>query len=225
MTGRNAASATIRIAAIVALIGIGLSIALVAWHERVAPDGDGATADHLSIAVVLLLVSAAAMVLVAVLVARALPSANDRFAGIEPLSSVRSDEQAEGDLALAAGSALPVPLARMGHLMSIGGLIRGFCHELNNELGPVQGYAELLCGDARLSELHRRQIARIRDATKTALADIRGFGSALGWSDDPANITRLGEMAEAAARSAQAAITTRIELDLPTGADVEVTAT
>ena len=109
--------------------------------------------------------------------------------------------------------------------MSIGGLIRGFCHELNNELGPVQGYAELLCGDTRLSELHRRQIARIRDATKMALADIRGFGSALGWSGDPTNITRLGEMAAEAARSAQAAIATKIELDLPAGADVEVTAT
>ena len=74
------------------------------------------------------------------------------------------------------------------HLMSVGNLIRGFCHEMNNELGPVQGYAELLCGDARLSELHRRQIARIRDATKLALADIRGFGSALGWSGDPTRI-------------------------------------
>jgi signal transduction histidine kinase len=225
MTSRNAASTTIRIAAIVALIGIGVAIALMAWHERMLPDGDFAFSGHLRIAVVLLLVSAAAMILVAVLVARALPPASERPTAIEQPSADRSGERAEGDLALTASSGMPVPLARMGHLMSIGGLIRGFCHELNNELGPVQGYAELLCGDTRLSELHRRQIARIRDATKSALADIRGFGSALGWSDDPANITRLGEMAEAAARSAQAAITTRIELDLPTGADVEVTAT
>lgn len=223
MTGRNAASTTIRIAAIVALIGIGLAIASIAWHERLLPHGDAG--DHLRVAVALLLISAVALVLVAVLIARALPSAGERAAALEHLSPGRTDEHAEGDPALTIGSALPVPLARMGHLMSIGGLIRGFCHELNNELGPVQGYAELLCGDTRLSELHRRQIARIRDATKSALADIRGFGSALGWSDDPANITRLGEMAEAAARSAQAAITTRIELDLPTGAEIEVTAT
>lgn len=219
MTGRGAASTAIRIAAIVALIGVGLAIALMAWHERIPPHSD----NHLRIAIVLLLVSAAAMVLVAVLVARALQPASERPAAIEQPIVGRPDQRAGGDLAPSLD--LPVPLARMGHLMSIGGLIRGFCHELNNELGPVQGYAELLCGDTRLSELHRRQIARIRDATKTALADIRGFGSALGWSDDPANITRLGAMAGEAARSAQAAIATKMELDLPAGADVEVTAT
>jgi signal transduction histidine kinase len=225
MIGRNAASRTIRVAAIVALIGIGLAIAVMAWHERILSHGEGSGDGHLRIAVVLLLASAAAMVVVAVLIARALPSSGTRPAAFEQPAAGRIDERAEGDLALTTSSGLPVPLARMGHLMSIGGLIRGFCHELNNELGPVQGYAELLCGDTRLSELHRRQIARIRDATKSALADIRGFGSALGWSDDPANITRLGEMAEAAVRSAQAAITTKIELDLPAGAEVEVTAT
>ena len=225
MIGRNVASRTIRVAAIVALIGIGLAIAVMAWHERMLSDGAGIADGHIRIAVGLLLVSAAAMVLVAVLIARALPSAGARSAAFEQPAADRGDANVDGELALTTSSGLPVPLARMGHLMSIGGLIRGFCHELNNELGPVQGYAELLCGDTRLSELHRRQIARIRDATKNALADIRGFGSALGWSDDPANITRLGEMAEAAARSAQAAITTKIELDLPAGAEVEVTAT
>jgi hypothetical protein len=221
MTGRSAASPAIRIAAIVALIGIGLAIALMAWHERMPLHSD----HHVGIAISLMLVSAAAMILVAVLIARALPPSNERPETIEQPTIDRSDKRAESDLGLTASSGLPVPLARMGHLMSIGGLIRGFCHELNNELGPVQGYAELLCGDTRLSELHRRQIARIRDATKLALADIRGFGSALGWSSDPTNITRLGEMAAEAARSAQAAIATKIELDLPAGADVEVTAT
>jgi signal transduction histidine kinase len=227
MTGGSAASPAIRIAAIVALIGIGLAIALMAWHERMTQAGADmahvATGGYLRIAIVLLLVSAAAIILVAVLVARALPLAGERPAAIEQPAAERAAERAEGELTPGAG--FPVPLARIGHLMSIGGLIRGFCHELNNELGPVQGYAELLCGDTRLSELHRRQIARIRDATKVALADIRGFGSALGWSSDPTNITRLGEMAAEAARSAQAAIATKIELDLPAGADVEVTAT
>ena len=225
MTSGNAASTAIRIAAIVALIGVGLAIALLAWHERMLPYSDVAFGGHLRIAVGLLLVSAAAMILIAVLIARALPPASERSTAIEQPAADRSDQRAGGDLSLTASSGLPLPLARMGHLMSIGGLIRGFCHELNNELGPVQGYAELLCGDTRLSELHRRQIARIRDATKSALADIRGFGSALGWSDDPTNITRLGEMAAEAARSAQAALTTKIELDLPAGAEIEVTAT
>jgi signal transduction histidine kinase len=229
MTGRSAASPAIRIAAIVALIGIGLAIALMAWHERMtgtqagADMADVAAGGYLRVAIILLLVSAAAIILIAILVARALPPAGERAATIEQPAAERAAERADGALTSSAG--LPVPLARIGHLMSIGGLIRGFCHELNNELGPVQGYAELLCGDSRLSELHRRQIARIRDATKLALADIRGFGSALGWSGDPANITRLGETAGEAARSAQAAIATKIEVDLPAGADVEVTAT
>ena len=229
MTGRSAASPAIRIAAIVALIGIGLAIALTAWHERMndLPAGTDmahvAGGGYLSIAIMLLLVSAVAIILIAVLVAHVLPPAGERPAAIEQPAAEHAADRANGELT--PGTGLPVPLARIGHLMSIGGLIRGFCHELNNELGPVQGYAELLCGDTRLSELHRRQIARIRDATKLALADIRGFGSALGWSDDPADITRLGEMAAEATRSAQAAIATKIELDLPTGADVEVTAT
>lgn len=225
MTGRGTASPAIRIAAIVALIGIGLAVALMAWHERMGDmvPGPVAVVGYLRIAIVLLLVSAAAIVLIAVLVARALPPVGERPAAIEPPAAEHAEKRAGNELA--AGSALQIPLARMGHLMSIGGLIRGFCHELNNELGPVQGYAELLCGDTRLSDLHRRQITRIRDATKAALADIRGFGSALGWSSDPTNITRLGEMAAEAARSAQAAIATKIELDLPAGAEVEVTAT
>jgi len=232
MTGRSAASLAIRAGAIVALIALGLAIALIAWQERLASATIGSASDpamlltisgHLRIAVLLLLVSAAAVILVAVLVARALPATNERPAATVQAVEDSAIEQAAAEMT--ATSALPVPLARIGHLMSIGSLIRGFCHELNNELGPVQGYAELLCGDPRLSELHRRQIARIRDATKIALADIRSFGAALGWSNDPTHITRLGDMTAEATRSAQAAIATRIELDVPTGADVEVTAT
>lgn len=223
MTGRIAASTTIRIAAIVAILAISIAIALIAWQDQVI--GDLAGRSHLRIAIGLLLVSAAAILLVAALLARALLPAGERQAAIEQPAADGTGDRAGGDPMLTIGADLPVPLARIGHLMSIGSLLRGFCHELNNELGPVQGYAELLCGDTRLSELHRRQIARIRDATKNALADIRGFGSALNWSGDPADITRLGAMAADAARSAQAAITTKIELDLPAGADVDVTAT
>lgn len=223
MTSRIAASTTIRIAAIVAILAIGIAIALIAWQDQVM--GHLAGRSHLRIAIGLLLVSAAAMLLVAALLARALLPAGERPTAMEQPAADGSGERTAGDPTLTTGADLPVPLARIGHLMSIGSLLRGFCHELNNELGPVQGYAELLCGDTRLSELHRRQIARIRDATKNALADIRGFGSALNWSGDPADITRLGAMAADAARSAQAAITTKIELDLPAGADVDVTAT
>jgi signal transduction histidine kinase len=227
MTGRGAASLAMRAGAIVALIALGLAIALIGWQERVTSTADPAAliavGGHLRIAMLLLVVGAAAVALVAVLMARALPAVSERSAAAEQAVKDRAAEQAPADMALTSG--LPVPLARIGHLMSVGGLLRGFCHELNNELGPVQGYAELLCGDARLSELHRRQIARIRDATKVALADIRSFGAALGWSNDPTQVTRLGDMVSEAARSAQAAIATRIELDVPAGADVEVTAT
>jgi hypothetical protein len=227
MTGGGATSIAVRIAAIVALIGIGLAIALVAWYERMTygdPATSAAAGSHLPIAILLLVVSAAATVLVALLIERTLPAGGDPSAAADQAAQHPAGQGDVGAAPLPA-SALPMPLARIGHLMSIGGLTRGFCHELNNELGPVQGYADLLCGDSRLSELHRRQIARIRDATKVALADIRSFGNALGWSGDPAHVTRLGEMAADAARSAQAAIATEIELDLPAGADVEVTAT
>lgn len=232
MTGRSSANLAIRAGAIIALIALGLAIAVIAWQERLTSAAIGSVPDpaalvavtgHLRIAILLLLVGAAAVMLVAILVARALPTASERPAATVQAVEDNAAEQAAADIA--AASALPVPLARIGHLMAVGSLIRGFCHELNNELGPVQGYAELLCGDTRLSELHRRQIARIRDATKIALADIRSFGAAIGWSSDPTHITRLGDMAVEATRSAQAAIATRIELDVPAGADVEVTAT
>ena len=82
MTGRSASSPAIRIAAIVALIGIGLAIALIAWHERMTQAGADmahvAAGGYLRITIILLLVSAAAIILVAVLVARALPPAGER---------------------------------------------------------------------------------------------------------------------------------------------------
>lgn len=232
MTSKGSAGLAIRAGAIVALVALGLAIALIAWQERltnaILDANDHAAAldairSHLRIAVLLLLVGAAAVVLIAVLVARAVPTTGERQMSMEHPAEDRSADH--GTVEMTPASALPISLAQIGHLMSVGSLIRGFCHELNNELGPIQGYAELLCDDARLSELHRRQIARIRDAAKIALADIRSFGAALGWSSDPAHVTLLGEMAAEAARSAQAAIATRIELDIPTGTDVEVTAT
>ncbi|WP_119304237.1 hypothetical protein [Dongia deserti] len=231
MTGKGAASLTIRAGAIVALIALGLAIALVAWQERLASAAIETSSDpatvlgisfYLRLAILLLLIGAAAVILVAVLVARALSMATERLVPEQAVDPGTTERDAAD---LAPSSDLPVPLARMGHLMSVGSLLRGFCHELNNELGAVQGYAELLCGDTRLSELHRRQVARIRDATRTALADIRSFGAALGWSGDPVHITRLGEMAAEAARSAQTAIATKIEVEVPSGSDVEVTAT
>ncbi|MGH6894508.1 MAG: hypothetical protein ACREEP_19850 [Dongiaceae bacterium] len=228
MIGKAAAGLAIRVGAIVALIALALAIALIAWQERLASasiesTGIVAIAGYLRIAMLLLLVSAAAVVLLAILVVRAVPPASEMNAAGDDAGGGRSDGNAGVEWSPPSG--LPVPLARIGHLMSIGSLIRGFCHELNNELGPVQGYAELLCGDARLNELHRRQIARIRDATKIALADIRSFSAALGWSNDPAHVTRLGDLAAEAARSAQAALATRIELEIAPGAEVEVTAT
>jgi len=186
MTGKGAASLTIRAGAIVALIALGFAIALIAWQERLASATIETAADpatllaissYLRIAMLLLLIGLASVILVLVLVAGGMPAA-ERPAPERAIDRAAS-EQAAAELS--ASSDLPIPLARMGHLMSIGGLIRGFCHELTNELAPVQGYADLLCGDARLSELHRRQVARIRDATRTALADIRSFGSGVGW--------------------------------------------
>ncbi len=232
MSSRRATGFAIRAGAIVALTALALAIALIAWQERLTTEALQSASDaaqlaaiagYLRIAMLLLLVSAAAVILVALLVARSQPDSGEKPPVAEPATP--STPGAGASLDMAPGSSLSVPLARMGHLMSVGNLIRGFCHELNNELGPVQGYAELLCGDTRLSELHRRQIARIRDATKVALADIRSFGAALGWSNDPTHVTRLGDMAAEATRSAQAAIATKIELEVAPGAEVDVTAT
>lgn len=232
MTGGRATGLAIRVGAIVALVVLGLALALIAWQERIASGGPDPSADaatlaaiggHLRLAALLLLVGIVAVVVMAALIMRALVASGERQAMIDQEAADEGAARSGGDLASA--NALPVPLARFGHLMSAGGLIRGFCHQLNNELGPVQGYAELLCGDARLSELHRRQVARIRDATKAALADIRGFGAALGWSNDPAQVTRLGDIAREAARSAQAALPARITVETTAGAEVEVTAT
>ena len=230
MNRKRAARLAIRAGAIVALIAIGLAIALIAWQERLASSAietipDPATilgiSSNLRIAILLLLIGAASVILIVVLIARVIPAASAHSAE----ETINSDAADEAAITAPANADLPMPLARMGHLMSVGNLIRGFCHELTNELGPVQGYAELLCDDARLSEPHRRQVIRIRDATRTALADIRGFAAAIGWSADPAHITRLGEMATEAARSAQATIASRIELELPAGSEVEVIAT
>ena len=232
MIERNATGWAIRTGVIVGLIALGLAIALIAWQERLASGGSGSSPDaetfvgistHLRIAVLLLLISLAAVALVAALMIRTLSAPHAHVLHPDEAAAEPATEQNPVDPI--QSSALPVPLARMGHLMSVGNLLRGFCHELNNQLGPVQGYAELLCEDTRLSELHRRQVARIRDATRTALADVRSFGAALSWSGDPTHITRLGEMVSEAARSAQATMATRMEIEVPTDTDVEVTAT
>jgi hypothetical protein len=232
MTGRSIAGLAVRIGTIVALVALGLAIALIAWQERMASAIPGSATDpamlaviasRLRVALLLLLVGIGAVTVVSILVVRAIAASGEWPAATERTADDETVLRSAADLPSA--STLPVSLARVGHLMSVGGLIRGFCHQLNNELGPVQGYAELLCGDAQLSELHRRQVARIRDATKAALADIRGFGAALGWSNDPGQVTRLGEIAMEAAGSAQAALPTRIRVDVSAGADIEVTAT
>jgi hypothetical protein len=232
MIERNAAGWAIRAGVIVGVIALGLAIALIAWQERLASGVLGSSPDaetfvgistHLRIALLLLLISLAAAVLIAALVTRTLPAPHAQ--AIPPDETAAEPAAEQNPVDPIQSSALPVPLARMGHLMSVGNLLRGFCHELNNQLGPVQGYAELLCEDIRLSEIHRRQVARIRDATRIALADVRSFGVALSWSADPTHITRLGEMVSEAARSAQATMATRIEIEVPTDTDVEVTAT
>jgi signal transduction histidine kinase len=233
MTPRKAASLAIRSGAIVALVALGLALALVAWQEQqTSAAAAGSIPDpallatignHLRYAIILLLIGAAAIAVVAVLIVRALPRTNSQPA--DSAQAVAPDSSEDAQVDISSSSALPVSLAQVGHLVSVGNLIRGFCHELTNQLGPVQGYAELLCDDGHLSELHRRQIARIRDATRTALADVRSFAAALGWSNDPAHVTRLGDMAAEAARSAEAALSARIGVEVAPGAEVEVTAT
>lgn len=239
MRAGRSANLAIGACAVLALAAIGLALGLIAWQERLASTAADAAAGpvtlaplgtSLRVALVLLLIGLAASLLAAVLAVRAASGLRvPPLPSDEPATSERSGptvpETFQRPAPVPQGPAFPVSLSRVGHLLSLGGLVRGFCHQLNNELGPIQGYADLLCGDPRLSELHRRQVARVRDATKIALADIRSFGAVVGWSGDPAQVARLGEMAVEAARSAQAAMTTRIDVDAPTGTEVEVTAT
>ncbi len=215
----------LRVGLIVALVSLSLAIAFVAQQLQTSPADAGAVPGQWYVPLALMLVSLA--VLGYLLLALARDKAGD--------NSTAKNDAAQALLETAAAttpkpvdlrpsySVLPSPEA--GHLMATGALIRRLCHELNNALGPIQGFAELLGNDQRISEAQRRQAAKIGDATAAAQGAVQNFAAALAWSSDHATAVELGAMTRAAAAAAQAAIGQPIAVTLPPGRDIQITAT
>ena len=212
-----------------ALVALGLAIGFIAQQERTASlavqNGDLADLStvpgKLRIALALLLIAIIALGYLIFATAR-----RATRAGQEP----RSEAAADGapapsiDLMPEVTETGPLLSTEAGQMLSTGGLIRRFCHELNNTLNPVQGYADLLTNDERLSDLHRRHVTKIAQSTTAALRDIQSFASALNWSARRGTPVQLNDAVAAAAAVARAAIGARLAVEVLPGGDVRVTA-
>jgi hypothetical protein len=119
----------------------------------------------------------------------------------------------------------PLLSTEAGQMIATGGLMRHFCHELNNTLNPVQGYADLLINYERLSDLHRRHVTKISQSAAIALRDIQHFAAALDWSGRRDTPVHHDETVAAAAAVARAAIGGRLAVDIQPGGNVQITAT
>ena len=222
------ASAAIRGALIGSLIALGLSIAFIAQQERTASLAiqNGAWADlssvpgRLRIVLALLLISMIALSYLIFAITRRSATEADRTADAYDAASAATidalpDRNTPG----------PLLSTEASQMISMGGLLRRFCHELNNTLNPVQGYSDLLVNDERLSDLHRRHVAKIAQSAAIALRDIERFAAALNWSGRRGTSVHLDETVAAAAVVAQSAIGTRLTVEIQTGGNVQTTAT
>jgi signal transduction histidine kinase len=217
----------IRGALIAALCALAVAIGLLAEHERAATaalqDLGGPSPVVLRLVLALLLGVLLAFGYLLFLVTRrgAPPPAthsSDAAALLEAEPPApRSDDIRPSHALLPSGEA--------GQMLAAGALVRRVSHELNNSLGPIQGYAELLSNDQRISEQHRRQAGRIAEATALAMRTVRDFSGALTWSNDRAAGASLGATVKAAAAAGQAALGRPIEVDLQSDSDVLITAT
>jgi CheY-like chemotaxis protein len=226
--GMGKTSTAIRAALIGALIALGLSIAFLAQQERTASLAieNGAWTDlssvpgKLRIALALLLISMIAIGYVIFAVARRNAAEADRTVEVPDAAQAAAIGQLSDPNAIG-----PLLSAEAGQMISTGGLMRRFCHELNNTLSPVQGYAELLVNDERLSDLHRRHVTKIAQSAAIALQDIQRFASALNWSGRRGTPVHLDKTVAAAAAVAQSAIGARLAVDIQQGGNVQITAT
>jgi hypothetical protein len=224
--GKN--STAVRAALIGALIALGLAIAFLAQQERTASLAieSGAWMDlssvpgKLRIALVLLLISMIALGYVIFAVARRGAAEADRAAMAPDAASAPAIGELPDPNVIG-----PLLSAEAGQMISTGGLMRRFCHELNNTLNPVQGYADLLINDERLSDLHRRHVTKIAQSAAIALRDIQRFASALNWSGRRGTPVHLDETVAAAAAVAQSAIGARLAVDIQPGGNIQITAT
>lgn len=215
----------LKIGLIAALVSLSLAIAFVAQQQHASLADQAAGSSQWYVALTLMLVSLAILVYLLLALARNRSSA----------SSTAKADAAQSLLETAAASAPKqvelrpsyslLPSSEAGQLMAAGALMRRLCHELNNALGPIQGFAELLGDDPRIGEAQRRQAAKIGDATAAAQRAVQDFAAVLTWSSDHATAVNLGAMTRAAAAAARAAIGRPIAVTLPPGRDIQITAT
>lgn len=212
-----------------ALVVLALAAGFVALQERATSlalqsgdlSGLSAAPTGLRIALALLvLVIAALGYLIFVVVRRAdggatAPRADEGAESATPAPADQLQETADSG---------PLLSTEAGSMIAIGGLVRRFSHELANTLNPVQGYADLLIEDQRLSDLHRRHVGRIAQATATALRDLQSIGAALNWSTLRATPAQLDKTVAAAVAVAQSAIGARVRVAIMPGGDVLLTA-
>jgi hypothetical protein len=221
-------STAMRAALIGALIALGLSIAFIAQQERAASLAiqAGAWADlaavpgKLRIALALLLISMIALGYLIFATARRATAEQDSATDASDATPAPAMDQLPD-----ANVARPLLSTEAGQMISTGGLMRRFCHEINNTLNPVQGYADLLINDERLSDLHRRHVAKISQSAAIALRDIQRFAAALNWSGRRGTPVHLDEAVAAAAAVAQSAIGGRLAVEVQPGGNVQITAT
>lgn len=224
-------TAAFRVGLIAALIALALAIGVVGELERSATTaiaagtaGDLASAQvKLRVGLALLLLAFAALAYLLFTVTRRTAAAPEPTPDdAEPLFQTAT---ASTHLSEPAPAIQALPSSEAGRLMATGALIRRFCHEISNALGPVRGFAELLADDERLSEQHRRQAARIGDATATALTAVEEFSAVLGWSKDSKASANLGELVRVMAAAARSALGMPIAIAVPPARAVQVSAT
>lgn len=209
---------------IAALVALGLAIGIVAEQERLATAALGIAPVKLRLALGLLLATFVAVCGLLFAVSRAKPgTAPPPIQEATPILDAAAPELPPA--AEIRPSAALMPSTEAGQLMAAGALTRRLFHELNNALGPIQGFADLLSNDAGVAEPQRRQAAKIADATAAALRTIRSFAAALGWTNDRAAAVHLGAVIRAAGAAGQSALGQPIAVSLKSETDVQVSAT
>ncbi len=224
-------SMAIRGALIAALAALGLAIGVIAEQERIATVALQAggvdlstTPAKLRIALALLFVGIAALGYLLFALSRARTGGKD-----DHVQTVAAMLEAAAPPVPQSADIRPrasiLPSTEAGQLMAAGALMRQLSHELNNTLGPIQGFAELLSNDQQVSEQQRRQAAKIAEATTSTLRTIQDFTTVLGWSNDRTAIAHLGALVKTAASAAQSALGRPIPVTVKSESDVQVTAT
>lgn len=139
-----------------------------------------------------------------------------------PAASNNSDERLN-EAAIRGRETWRPAFLRAARLTAIGSLVRSLIHEINNQLAPVQGYAELLAENHELSAKDRRFAESIRRAASTALEELNDFGTGIrNW--DSRERQPLAGAVEVALKTARAALPPTVALDISVEPDIMVAA-